>query len=313
MDDTHEHYRHEPYPYEHRPVLLQEVVERLAPRPGELHVDATLGLGGHAAAVLPLLGTEGLLIGIDRDPQALELARPRLEATGFPFRLFHGEFGRLGEFLRLLGRPPEGVVDGLLLDLGVSSLQLDRPGRGFSFLRDGPLDMRMSPGEGESAAEFLRRVSVEELGRVLREYGEEPAARRVAQAIDRARRKGRIETTAQLASIVEEVLPRRGRKTHPATRTFQGVRIAVNQELEFLRLVLRDLDRWVKPGGRVVVLSYHSLEDRIVKENFRRRVGEGIYRSVPPSPLRPSSEEISRNPRSRSARLRCVMRQGEVR
>jgi 16S rRNA (cytosine1402-N4)-methyltransferase len=198
----------------------------------------------------------------------------------------------------------------VLFDLGVSSLQLDRPERGFSFLREGPLDMRMAPEEGESAAEFLRRVSVEELERVLREYGEEPRARKVAQAIDQTRRSEALQTTVQLARVVESVLPRKGRKTHPATRTFQAIRIAINRELEYLRLVLRDLDRLVKPGGRVVVLSYHSLEDRIVKENFRARVGEGIYRRLLAKALRPSAAEVASNPRARSARLRAVARRG---
>ena len=294
----------------HLPVMLEEVLERLDPRPGEVHVDATLGAGGHAAAILSRLGPSGLLIGIARDPGALEIAISRLEAVGFPFRVMKGAFSQLTDHLRLLGLAPEGAMDGLLLDLGVSSMQLERPERGFSFLRDGPLDMRMSPGEGESASELLERASIEELERALREYGEEPAAGRIAKAIDRARRKEKLETTGQLARIVEAVLPRKGKRTHPATRTFQGVRIAVNRELEHLRRILRDLDRLVKPGGRVVVLSYHSLEDRIVKESFRERVREGIFRWILPNPLTPSPEETQRNPRSRSARLRAVVREG---
>ncbi|HVR76584.1 MAG TPA: 16S rRNA (cytosine(1402)-N(4))-methyltransferase RsmH [Planctomycetota bacterium] len=296
---------------EHRPVLLEEVLERLDPRPGEIHVDCTLGAGGHAAAVLSRLGEKGLLIGIDRDPEAIEAARPRLEAAGFPFRIIEGPYSRLQEYLRLVGLAPEGAVDGLLLDLGVSSLQLDRPERGFSFLRDGPLDMRMSPVEGDSARAFLANAPTPEIERVLRDYGEEPAAGRIARAIDRARKEEGIETTGRLARIIEGILPRQGKKTHPATRSFQGIRIAVNRELEHLRLVLRDLDRWVKPGGRVVVLSYHSLEDRMVKESFRERTREGIYRVVPPSPLRPGAKEIESNPRSRSARLRSVVREGK--
>jgi 16S rRNA (cytosine1402-N4)-methyltransferase len=295
----------------HRPVLLEEVLERLAPSPGEVHVDATLGGGGHAAAILSRLGPDGMLIGIDRDPRALEIARPRLEATGHPFRLVEGPYSRIREFLRLCGLPQERAMDGLLLDLGVSSLQLDRPERGFSFLRDGPLDMRMSGG-GESAREFLERASAEEIEEIIREYGEEPAARRIAAAIERARRKEGIRTTGDLARVVESVLPRRGKRTHPATRTFQGIRIAINEELEHLRLVLRGLDRLVKPGGRVVVLSYHSLEDRMVKRELGEGAREGVYRWILPSPLLPGAREIEENPRARSAKLRAVVRAGPL-
>ena len=294
----------------HRPVLLEEVLERLAPAPGEAHVDATVGGGGHAAAILSRLGPEGFLLGIDRDPQALEAARPGLEAVGNPYRLIQGPFSRIRDLLELCGLPREGAMDGLLLDLGVSSLQLDRPERGFSFLRDGPLDMRMSPGEGESAMEFLKRSTAEEIERVLRDYGEEPAARRIARAVERALGKEGIRTTGDLARVVEEVLPRRGKRTHPATRTFQGIRIAINGELEHLRLVLRGLDRLVKPGGRVVVLSYHSLEDRIVKRELGEGVREGVYHWMPPNPLVPRAREIEENPRARSAKLRAVVRAG---
>lgn len=296
----------------HVPVLLREVLECLDPRPGETHVDATVGAGGHATEVLARLGAQGLLIGIDRDSQALEIAEQRLMQVGSPFRVFQGTFSRLSEFLRLAGLPAEGAMDGLLLDLGVSSLQLDRADRGFSFLRDGPLDMRMAAGEGESAADFLARTSVEELERALRDYGEEPAWRKIARAIDDARRARRLGTTAELSRVVESVVPRAGKRTHPATRTFQGIRIAVNSELEQLRLILKDLDRFLRPGGRVVVLSYHSLEDRIVKESFRDKVNEGLYRAPPQSMLTPTASEVKTNPRARSARLRCVVREGRA-
>lgn len=292
----------------HRPVLLGEAIERLAPAAGEIHVDGTLGAGGHALEILRRLGPDGLLIGIDRDEQALAVAGELLARTGWPHRLFRGMYSQVSIFIQSLGLPREGAVDGLLLDLGVSSLQLDRPERGFSFLRSGPLDMRMAPGEGESAADLLRRVTVEELERILRDYGEEPNARRIARAIDAARKGEGLETTGQLARIVEEVVPRKGRKAHPATRTFQGIRIAVNRELEHLRSVLRDLDRLVRPGGRVVVLSYHSLEDRLVKESFRQGVSQGFFRWGLPNPARASEAEIEENPRSRSVRLRSVVR-----
>jgi 16S rRNA (cytosine1402-N4)-methyltransferase len=253
--------------------------------------------------ILERLGPRGLLIGIDRDAEALALARPRLAAVGHPFRLFHGAFSRCREFLREAGLEPGGAVDGLLLDLGVSSMQLDRPERGFSFLRDGPLDMRMGQEAGESALELLRRISVGDLERLLGELGEEPAARKVARAIDRARRDAPI-------AIVAGVLPRGGRRTHPATRTFQALRIAVNEELEHLRRLVRDLDRLVKPGGRVVVLSYHSLEDRIVKECLGERVRDRLFRWLLPNPVVPADAEVEQNPRSRSARLRAVVREG---
>lgn len=295
----------------HRPVMLEETLRCLAPRPGEVMVDGTVGTAGHAVEILKRLRPGGLLVGIDRDREALGEAERRLQAVGGKYRLFHGFYTQIGEFLRLPGKTPEGALDGVLLDLGASSVQLDRPERGFSFRHDGPLSMRMDASAGESAAELLERVSVEELEDVLRRYGEERAARRIAHAIDRFRKGQRIETTGQLARIVEKVLPRKGRRIHPATRTFQALRIAVNRELEYLRLALRDMDRFVQPGGRVVVLSYHSLEDREVKRILGGRVKDGIYRWLFKGVLRASREEVDENPRSRSAKLRAVVRAGQ--
>jgi 16S rRNA (cytosine1402-N4)-methyltransferase len=290
--------------------MLEEVLTYLAPSRGESMVDLTVGLAGHAVEILKRLGPDGLLLGVDRDEEALELARERLVQVGHPFRLFHGTYTRIQELLELGGRPPEGTLDGVLLDLGVSSLQLERAHRGFSFQRDGPLDMRMDPSEGESAAEFLRRVSVRELEDVLRCYGEERAAAKIASAIDRFRRSESLESTAQLAKIVESVIPRGRKRLHPATRTFQALRIVVNREIELLHHVLRDLDRFLRPGGRVVVLSYHSLEDRSVKELLGGRVKEGLYRWTPKGALRPSTGEVETNPRARSARMRVAVRAG---
>ena len=297
---------------EHLPVMLEETLRCLAPRPGETMLDGTLGLGGHAVEILSRLSPGGELIGLDRDPEALALAAKRLDGVGGAYRLLHGTFDRVGELLKELEISSDGAFDGLLLDLGVSSMQLDRAERGFSFRNDGPLDMRMDPGEEESAASWLAQAPVEEIARVIRRYGEEPQAGKIARAIDRGRRERPITTTAELSSLIEELVPRRGKKIHPATKTFQAIRIAVNRELDCLRDALEKLDRYMKPGGRVVVLSYHSLEDRLVKTVFRDRVREGLFISHPDGLQRPTQTEVQSNPRSRSARLRAVVRAGEA-
>ena len=298
---------------EHLPVMLEETLRCLAPRPGETMLDGTLGLGGHAAEILSRLSPGGELIGLDRDPEALTLAAKRLDGVGGNYRLLHGTFDRVGELLKELELSSDGAFDGLLLDLGVSSMQLDRAERGFSFRNDGPLDMRMDPGEEESAASWLAQAPVEEIARVIRRYGEEPQAGKIARAIDRGRREQPITTTAELSSLIEELVPRRGKKIHPATKTFQAIRIVVNRELDCLRDALEKLDRYMKPGGRVVVLSYHSLEDRLVKTVFRDRVREGFFISHPDGLQRPTQTEVQSNRRSRSARLRAVVRAGEAR
>ena len=292
--------------------MLEETLRCLAPRPGETMLDGTLGLGGHAAEILSRLSPGGELIGLDRDPEALALAAKRLDGVGGNYRLLHGTFDRVGELLKELEISSDGAFDGLLLDLGVSSMQLDRAERGFSFRNDGPLDMRMDPGEEESAASWLAQAPVEEIARVIRRYGEEPQAGKIARAIDRGRRERPITTTTELSSLIEELVPRRGKKIHPATKTFQAIRIAVNRELDCLRDALEKLDRYMKPGGRVVVLSYHSLEDRLVKTVFRDRVREGLFISHPDGLQRPTQTEVQSNPRSRSARLRAVVRAGEA-
>ena len=292
--------------------MLEETLRCLAPRPGETMLDGTLGLGGHAAEILSRLSPGGELMGLDRDPEALALAAKRLDGVGGAYRLLHGTFDRVGELLKELEISSDGAFDGLLLDLGVSSMQLDRAERGFSFRNDGPLDMRMDPGEEESAASWLAQAPVEEIARVIRRYGEERQAGKIARAIDRGRRERPITTTTELSSLIEELVPRRGKKIHPATKTFQAIRIAVNRELDCLRDALEKLDRYMKPGGRVVVLSYHSLEDRLVKTVFRDRVREGLFISHPDGLQRPTQTEVQSNPRSRSARLRAVVRAGEA-
>ena len=296
----------------HRPVMRAEAVRFLAPDRGGIYVDGTVGLGGHAAAILAA-GPEVRLIGIDRDPQALRYAAARLAQFGDRVRLVHGNYRDLTEILAGLGIE---AIDGFLLDLGLSSLQLDAPERGFSFRADGPLDMRMDPTQGRSAADLVNAASVEELARILRDYGEERFAGRIARAIVAARP---IETTRALAEIVRRAIPRRfhERRIDPATRTFQALRIAVNDELRNLQDGLAAGFAALRPGGVIVVISFHSLEDRIVKRFFRK-LATPRYESLAPGPplppqaevltkkpLRPSEEEIGENPRARSAKLRA--------
>ena len=292
----------------HCPVLLQEVVASLELRPGASVLDATVGLGGHASALLQAVGPQGFLVGIDRDPRALEMARSRLASVGGNFSLYHGRFSAVQSALRQAGLAPEGGLHGVLFDLGVSSYQLDTAERGFSFQREGPLDLRMDPTTGETALGFLQRAGREETARVLREFGEESAAKRIAAAIERSLAGGRLATTVDLARLVEQVVPRGRGKIHPATKTFQALRIQINGELDDLRQALSDVDRYLCPGGRVAVLSYHSLEDRIVKETFRAREREGILEIVSRDVQAPREEEVEENPRARSARLRVAVR-----
>jgi 16S rRNA (cytosine1402-N4)-methyltransferase len=301
----------------HVPVLLGPVLEGLGIREDGLYVDGTFGRGGHSRAILDRLGENGRLIAIDRDPAAIASAPERL--TSDPrFDLVRGEIAHLGRIVA--ARNGRGQVDGILLDLGVSSPQLDEAGRGFSFLRDGPLDMRMDPDTGESASEWLARVEEKALIKTLRQYGEEREARRIARAIVTARAREPITRTLQLAGIVEAVMPRRDRKIHPATRTFQAIRIAINDELGQLEAALTASVDVLKRGGRLCVISFHSLEDRLVKRFMRGASREPEqYRGMPsiPEELRPklrlvgkaiaaSASEIEANVRSRSARLRIA-------
>jgi len=301
----------------HIPVLAAEVLEALAVRDGGVYVDATFGGGGHSRAILA--HADCRVVGIDRDPEAVERGRA-LAAEEPRFAMLEGRFGELD---RLLAEVGIARVDGVLFDFGVSSFQLDRAERGFSFQREGPLDMRMER-RGPSAADLLARLREEELVRILREYGEEPAARRIARAIVQRRRERPIRTTTELAELVAGVLGRRPRHHHPATRTFQALRIAVNDELGEIERGLAAAVRVLRPGGRLVTITFHSLEDRIVKRFIQihsDRPGGGSRhrplpeRSGPPllhwvvrRPLTPSPEEVARNPRARSARLRVAER-----
>ncbi len=292
----------------HVPVLPAEVLEALAPQPGQTVVDATLGAGGHARLIVERLRPGGRLIGIDRDPAMLARAWPRLEANaeGVTLTRVEAGFEQLRAILDELGVV---VVDGVLADLGFCSDQVDDPQRGLSFQREGPLDMRLSPNEGEPASALLRRWSERDLADVLWRYGEERFSRRIARRIVETRRRQPLETTTQLAELVRQCVPRpRGKRPaiDPATRTFQALRIAVNDELGALEQLLAVLPDCVKPGGRAVVISFHSLEDRLVKQAFRDRK---TWTALTRKPVQATEEEVRNNPRARSAKLRAAVRQ----
>lgn len=298
----------------HQPVLLAEVLALLEPAPGKLFVDGTLGGGGHTEA---FLRAGARVIGIDQDPQALAFAGERLAGFGNAFIPVHANFASIGEVLDRLNEPQ---IDAALLDIGVSSWQLDSPERGFSFQEEGPLDMRMDPTRGVTAADLVNQSSAEELIRIFRDFGEEWGARRIVAQIERDRATRPFETTLDLVRSVEKVSPRRG-KIHPATKVFQGLRIAVNRELEVLEAALAALTAHLRPGGVLGVITFHSLEDRIVKNFLKthstawldrpewpepRRNPHFVYQSPLPKSVVASEAEQTSNPRSRSARLRVA-------
>jgi 16S rRNA (cytosine1402-N4)-methyltransferase len=296
--------------FRHTPVLLAEVVAGLAPRTGGRYIDGTLGGGGHALAILAASSPEGRLLGIDADPSALAAAGARLAIYAERATLVHGNFRDLAQLAREHDFAP---IDGLLLDLGVSSHQLDTPERGFSFANDAPLDMRLDPTRGATAAELVNETPEGELANLIYRYGEEHGSRRVARFIAEARRKQPIATTGELADLVARALGGRHGKIHPATRTFQALRIAVNRELENLELVLPQAVELLAPGGRIAVISFHSLEDRIVKLFFRAESGYGgvggaRLQIITKKPIDASEQEARTNPRSRSAKLRIAER-----
>jgi 16S rRNA (cytosine1402-N4)-methyltransferase len=284
--------------------MTSEVLEHLAPSRGGTFVDCTVGLGGHARALLDAGASR--LIGIDRDSSALARAADALAPYGDRIELVHSDYRRLGELL-----DARGIVDlaGVLADLGVSSMQLDAPERGFSFRRDDPLDMRMDTSSGPTAAEALATVDERTLADVIYEFGEERHARRVARAIVAAREAGPIETTGRLAEIVRRAVPRKGYvRIDPATRTFQAIRIWVNRELEGLDAFLAQAAERLGPGGRIVVIAFHSLEDRVVKHTLRALQGDGLVTIRTKRPVIPAEAEVERNPRARSAKLRAAER-----
>lgn len=300
---------------EHKPVLLNEVLKGLKLRPDGIYVDCTFGRGGHSRAILRNLNDQGRLFVFDKDPRAIQHAK-RMFAGDSRIVCVHASFTRMPAELERYDLM--GAIDGLLFDLGVSSPQLDDPAYGFSFLRDGKLDMRMDPTTGTSAAAWLSRAGRDEIVQVLRQYGEERFAGRIATAIIRAREAAPITTTKQLADIISAAVPIRERDKHPATRSFQAIRIYINRELDELETVLRQVGEVLKPGGRLVVISFHSLEDRIVKRFLRQAARGDIYPPEIPvkaealrpdfkvigKPQKPSTEEVEQNPRARSAVLR---------
>jgi 16S rRNA (cytosine1402-N4)-methyltransferase len=301
--------------------MLREALDFLRCRPGGIFVDATVGMGGHALGILERCRPGGLLVGIDRDKESLDRASARLKPYSGSFRLFHDNYKNLPLILNNLAAGP---VDGILLDLGVSSYQLLSPERGFSFQTDVMLDMRMDRSQQWTAADLVNSLSEGELADILYRYGEERLSRRIAAAIVRERTKAPIARSSQLAEIINRIFKVRGHQgVHPATRTFQALRIAVNQELEGLEDFLNEACGFLKTGGRLVVIAFHSLEDRIVKRAFRRLAGQCVCDAPPelctcpkqaaaclltPRPVTPGPEELAANPRARSARLRSLER-----
>jgi 16S rRNA (cytosine1402-N4)-methyltransferase len=291
----------------HVSVLLQEAIDFLAIRRGGTYIDATLGLGGHSCEIAKRLGAQGRLIGFDKDPRALELARKRLAETAkempndFPgLTLLHASYAEVAE------RVAAGTADGLLADIGVSSMQFEDAARGFSFQAEGPLDMRMDPHGEISADQVVNQFDEETLANLIYEFGEERRSRRIARAIVRARP---IRTTAHLAQVISAAarpMNQAERRIHPATLTFQAIRIFVNRELEDLKALLEAAPRVLKPGGRLVVISFHSLEDRIVKDALRDGARQGVWNILTKKPVTATEEEIDRNARSRSAKLRAA-------
>ena len=289
----------------HVPVLFHEVMEFIRVRPGGTYVDCTLGLAGHAEGIVRQLGSAGHFIGFDRDPEALELARTRLLTVSEELGSQAPQVSLIGEaFSTIAERVKPASVDGLLADFGASSLHFDEARRGFSFQADGPLDMRMDTRSGPTAEQVVNETSERELANLIYEYGEERRSRTVARAIVRGRP---VTSTAQLAKIVASAVPPM-KHIHPATRTFQALRIFVNRELHEIRALLEAAPSLLKPSARLVVISFHSLEDRIAKDSFREGAQKGIWNVLTRKPVTAKEEEINRNPRSRSAKMRAAER-----
>ncbi len=289
----------------HKPVMVEEVLDYLHPQPGHIILDCTVGGGGHAIKILDKIKPDGFLIGIDKDMEILQTTKQSLSKTAGKFKLYHADYSDIDEVLR---QADIDKVNGVLLDLGVSSLQFDQADRGFSFAKEAPLDMRMDRSCGITAQNLIRRLSETELAELLWKYGEERRSRRIARAILKEEKGVGITTTRQLAAIVERVVPRGKGKIHPATRVFQALRIAVNKELENLEIFLDKIYNYMAVGARIVIISFHSLEDRIVKNKFIEKAKQNIFRVLTKKPITPRESEIMENIRGRSAKLRAAER-----
>ena len=290
--------------YLHVPVLLQEMLEAIRPKPGGIYLDGTVGAGGYSAAILEASAPDGIVIGLDLDSEALSRVSLRLEMYGDRFKPMHSGFHSTRHVLESLGIK---ALDGAVLDLGLSSDQLEDPERGFSFRFEGPLDMRFDLSSGCGAMDYLKTLSVQRLEEILATYGEERYCKKLARGIIRERDRGGLENTKDLAQLVARILGRRRGRIHPATRTFQALRVAVNKEMENLAAALEEIPPLLKLHGRFCVVSYHSLEDRQVKQSFReRQKSTPMWKVVTKRPIRPTPGEVKDNPRSRSARLRTL-------
>ncbi|MCF2857457.1 16S rRNA (cytosine(1402)-N(4))-methyltransferase RsmH [Pseudoalteromonas sp. SMS1] len=303
---------------EHISVLMDETLDALEIKPDGIYIDGTFGRGGHSGQILKRLGEQGRLQAIDQDPQAIQAAQKFAQDSRFS--IAHNRFSNISAVAEMAGLT--GQVDGILLDIGVSSPQLDDADRGFSFMKDGPLDMRMNPQAGRSAAQWLAEAELEDMVHVIKKYGEEKFARRIAHKIIETRAETEITTTKQLAELIDEAVPVKDKHKHPATRTFQAIRIYINSELEEIQTALTAALDVLKPGGRLVVISFHSLEDRIVKQFIKKQSkGEAVPRGLPLTDaqlnknltlkaigkaIKPSKAEIDANPRSRSSVLRIA-------
>ena len=291
----------------HQPVLPKEVIAYLAPKPGEIIIDGTIGLGGHSGLLMEKIQPKGKLIGIDLDCQALAQAQQKL-LTNEPIGsldLFCDNFANIGDIIGKIGLKGADII---LLDLGISSYQLDTPERGFSFMNNAPLDMQMSPDNPLSASTVVNDYPEDELIRIFRSYGEERFAKRIAQRIVSSRAKEQIKTTEQLVAIIKKAAPSGWKRIHPATRVFQALRIEVNRELDNLEGFLAGFTRWLNPNGRAGIISFHSLEDRLVKRSFRKYKEEGVLEIITKKPVTPTAEEEKQNPRSRSAKFRVALK-----
>jgi len=289
----------------HKPVMVDEVLDYLNLQSGQTILDCTVGGGGHAIRILDKIKPDGFLIGIDKDMEILQTTKQSLSKITDKFKLYHADYSDIDEVLR---QADIDKVNGVLLDLGVSSLQFDQADRGFSFAKEAPLDMRMDRSCGITAQNLIQRLSETELGELLWKYGEERRSRRIARAILKEEKGVGITSTRQLAAIVERVVPRGKGKIHPATRVFQALRIAVNKELENLEIFLDKIYNYMAVGARIVIISFHSLEDRIVKNKFIEKAKQNIFRVLTKKPITPCETEIRENIRSRSAKLRVAER-----